>query len=223
MSLGMSANALQAIISVPSSDVLKKNDILLKESTKVSPYKGKNVLTTPSVNVGVGHGLEFSVGVPVNIKFENGRTTEKLSVEAKKVFYLGSDNNRLTVGTAISPSLNMPVCPDTYLYAHATKVIPKTGTTLVAGGYFTGAEHFLNRGGAILAMDQKLIGNKVKAQVEWSSGDNNKSNFGVGLKYRPYDDFSISAATIIPIKGSDNVGFQLTLSKFFFSEKKENL
>lgn len=217
------ANALQAIISVPSSDVLKKNAILLKESTIVSPGSARRVNTNPSFNIGLGWGTEVSIGVPINIKFEDGTATEKINIEAKKVFYLGSDTNRLTIGTAIAPSLNMPVCPDTYLYMHATKVIPKTRTALTAGGYMTGTQHLIHTGGAILAVDQGIIGNKLKAQAEWSSGYNNRSNFGVGLKYRPKDDLSIAGAVIIPMKESDNVGFQLTLSKFFFPKEKDNL
>lgn len=221
MFYGLQANALQAIILVPSSDVLGKNTLLIKESIPVYPGKGSNVNLNTSVNVGLGWGTEMSIAVPVNIKFSDGTTTEKMSIEAKKVFYMGSDNNRLTIGGAIAPSLNMPVCPDTYLYMHASKVIPKTRTTLTAGGYMTGAKHFLNSGGVILAVDQGIIGNKLKAQAEFSSGYNNRSNFGVGLKYRPVQDFSISGAVIIPMKETNNVGFQLTLSKFFYP--KENL
>ena len=223
ISYGLQANALQAIINVPSSDVLGKNTVLLKESIPVYPGKGSQINLNTSVNVGLGWGTEISAAVPVNIKFSDGKTTEKLSLEAKKVFYMGSNNNRLTIGGAIAPSLNMPVCPDTYLYMHAAKVFPKTRTTLTAGGYMTGAKHFLNSGGAILAIDQGIIGNKLKAQAEWSSGYNNKSNFAVGLKYRPVDDFSISGAMIIPMKETDNIGFQLTLSKFFYPKEKENL
>lgn len=223
ISFGLQANALQAIISVPSSDVLKKGTILLKESSRVYPGKGRKFITTPSVNIGLGHGFEVSAGIPVNIKFEDGQTTEKINLEAKKVFYMGSDNNRLTFGGSIAPSLNMPVCPDMYIYVHASKVIPKTRTTLTAGGYMTGATHFLNSGGTILAIDQGIIGNKLKFQIELSSGYNNKSNFGAGLKYRPKDDFSISGAMILPMQETDNIGFQLSLSKFFYPKEKEKL
>lgn len=219
LSIGLRANALQAIIAVPSSDVLKKNKLLLKQSTIVSPGSASKINLTPSINVGLGWGTEASIGVPVNILFHGGNTTEKLNIEAKKVFYIGSDNNRLTIGGAIAPSLNMPVCPDGFVYIHATKNIPKTRTTLTAGGYMTGAEHFINQGGVILAIDQGIIGNKVKAQVEWLSGNNNKSNLGVGLKYKPKDDISIATAVLIPNKHSDNIGFQLTLSKYLFMDK----
>ncbi|MBR1754873.1 hypothetical protein IJ732_08570 [bacterium] len=223
MNLGLKANAVQNYINVPTSEVLKKDVVFIKEATLVSPGKGRSVTTTPSVNVGLGWGMEASFGVPVSIKFEDGKTTEKISIDAKKVFYIGSDTNRLTIGGAVAPSINMPVCPDMYIYSHATKVFPKTRTSFSVGGYMTGENHFVNSGGAILALDQGIIGNKVKGQVEWTSGYNNKSHFGVGLKYKPKDDFSIAAAMIIPMKETDNIKFQLTFSKFFYPKTEEKL
>jgi len=224
MNIGMEARALQKVITVPSSDVLKKDAILLKQVSRVFPYKGGNVLVIPSATVGLGWGTEASVSVPVNIMFNDGAASEKINIEAKKVFYLGSDNNRLTVGGLVGPSLNMPVCPDMFLYAHATRYIPKTRTTFTAGGYLTGENHFTNKGGMILTLDQGLIGNKLRVVTELLTGENNRSLFGAGLKYKLMDDFSISGAFIVPIQGADNVGFQLVFSKFIFPEKqRENL
>ena len=211
------AEAMQSIITIPSSTVLPRGGVIIKEATRVNPYGDKNVRMTPNVTFGTGHGMEFSMGVPVIMKFAGDVTETKTDLSAKKVWYLGS-GTRVSVGGTISPSFNMPVCPDTFVFGHVTQRFKKTKTGFTVGGYATGRRHFLNSGGVIIAVDQVVVSNKLNVVAEWASGENNRGRFGAGLKYRPNPELSVSAAVLIPNRESDNIGFQMTLSKYISPE-----
>ena len=222
-SISSDVKALQNIIDVPSTQVLEKNTFLLKESTNVFPYGDERVQVTPSISFGLGHGFEGSVSLPVNINFSEGLATEKIRLKGKKTFYLGNENNRFMISGGIIPSLNMPVCPDMQVYALFAKRIPKTLTTITAGGYMVGDQHFLNTGGVVLGLEQGFFEDKFKIVTEWSSGYNSRSNWAVGMKFRPVKDLSITTAVIMPNREYDNIGFKLTLSKTIRMGEKEEL
>lgn len=209
--------AVQSIITIPSSSVLPQGGVIIKETTRVNPYGDKNVRITPNVTFGTGHGMEVSVGVPVSVKFAGDVTETKTDLSAKKVWYIGS-GTRVSVGGTISPSFNMPVCPDTFVFGHVTQRFKKTKTGFTVGGYATGRRHFLNSGGVIIAVDQVVISNKLNVVAEWASGENNRGRFGAGLKYRPNPELSVSAAVLIPNRECDNIGFHLSLSKYISPE-----
>lgn len=215
--VNLRAEAMQSIITIPSSTVLPRGGVIIKETTRVNPYGDKNVRMTPNVTFGTGHGMEFSMGVPVIMKFAGDVTETKTDLSAKKVWYLGS-GTRVSVGGTISPSFNMPVCPDTFVFGHVTQRFKKTKTGFTVGGYATGRRHFLNSGGVIIAVDQVVVSNKLNVVAEWASGENNRGRFGAGLKYRPNPELSVSAAVLIPNRECDNIGFQLSLSKYISPE-----
>lgn len=206
--VGLPCFGVSATITVPSSDSLPQDVIMLKDVTLVSPFKG-SVTTTPSVNIGTGHGTEFAIGVPVNIKFKDAYTTEKLLLETKKVFTQG--NNRLTVGASVLPYLNKSTCPDGFFYLHITRIIEQTNTSITFGGYMTGTEQLVDSGGTLFVIEQALT-DKLKLQSELLTGNNNRSNFAVGLKYK-FNDMSISSAILVPNHCNNNVGFQIIVSK----------
>ena len=99
--VSQSAFAQQNIINVPSSDVLPAGNIILKQSNKFSPLDNSYVSLTPSVIMGVGKGVEASVGVGTTIS-ENNST--KMNIGVKKVFKY-KKATRFTVGGTLSPNL----------------------------------------------------------------------------------------------------------------------
>lgn len=207
-----SANAQQTIINVPSSDVLPAGDVILKGSTRIRLNDDDISRFSPSVIMGIGRGMDFSFAVPTSID-KNFNTTVDGDIGAKKVWFLGH-STRLTAGAAISPSFNMPVTPDTFSYVHLTQKIKKTKTSLTFGGYMSGQSHFLNVGGVIVGFDQVLISNKLRVVCDWMSGDNNRGNFAVGVKYRPIPSLSVTGAVILPNKNTESVAFNVSISKY---------
>lgn len=204
--------AQQTIINLPSSEVLQPRNIILKESTRFRPYDaGRYVSITPSVIMGVGHGMDVSFGVGTTLN-KDAKNSVRGDIGLKKVFFLGS-STRLTVGGAVSPSFLDSVTPDTFAYTHVTQRIKKTRTSLTAGAYMSGKQHILNTGGVAFGIDQVIVPNKLRLVFDWMSGNQNWGRMGVGLKYRPVPTLSITSAVIIPNKNSENISFNISLSK----------
>ena len=202
----------QTIINLPSSEVLPQGNIILKESTRFRPSGSDGYTSiTPTIITGIGHGLELSVGVGSTID-KDFNTNVKGDIGLKKVIFLGS-STRLTVGGSITPSFMTSVTPDTFTYAHVTQRIKKTRTSLTAGAYMNGQQHFLNTGGVAFGIDQVLIPNKLRLVFDWMSGEQNYGRMGVGLKYRPIPTLSVTSAVIIPNKDSESISFNISVSK----------
>src|SRR5574344_2373051 len=138
------AFAQQTIITVPSSDVLPEGGFILKTSVKNQINEDGYTDISPTAIFGIGHGCDFSLKVPVKIN-QDYNTSIKGDIGIKKVFFIGS-SNRFTIGGSVAPSFNHSVTPDMFTYAHFTKKIRKTRTSLTAGGYLNGRNHFLNQG-----------------------------------------------------------------------------
>ena len=119
--------AQQDIITVPNSEVLPFGTIILKDSNTITPKD--SVRVAPSVIMGLGHGMDLAVGVPLKINTNDGHTGVKGEIGLKKVFFLGS-STRLTVGGEINPYLNSATTPDFLTYAHVTQKIKKTRTSI---------------------------------------------------------------------------------------------
>ena len=209
--IGHPCFALQNTINMPNSDVLNEGVILLKDVSSVYPDK-KSGTTIPSINYGIGHGTEISIGVPVTMKFPNSTFTTKMAVEAKHVIYLYDKTNRITFGGGIFPYLNGGTT-EGFFYGHVTKIISKTKTSFSIGGYTTGDKEFINSGGMLMILEQDLNKN-LKLLGEYTTGNNSRSNFAVGIKYKPVNDFALTGAVIVP-NNENGVGFQVILSKFF--------
>ncbi len=77
-----------------------------------------------------------------------------------------------------------------------------------------GSRHFLETGGAILGVEQVLVSNKLRVAADWMSGQDSIGRMGVGMKYRPTPTLSITTAVLIPNRKSDNIGFNISVSKF---------
>lgn len=205
--------AQQTIITVPSSELVPTGDLFLKDSNRFGTFSnGTNVSVTPSVTLGTGWGTQLSTGVSTSLD-RNKRGLVKNDLSIKKVWFLGN-STRLTTGATVSPYLNQAVHPDTFIYAHLSQKIPKTRTTLTAGAYMNGSRHFLDTGGVILGVEQVLISNKLRLAADWMSGQDSLGRMGVGLKYRPTPTLSITSAVLIPNRDSDNIGFNISVSKF---------
>ena len=203
----------QTIINLPSSEVLPKGNLILKGSTKFRPFEPDGYTAiTPTVIMGIGHGMDISLGVGSTID-KDFNTNVKGNVGLKKVFFLGN-STRFTVGGDVSPSFMNSVTPDTFAYAHISQRIKKSRTSITAGGYMSGRKHFLNTGGVALGIDQVLIPNKLRLVLDWMSGENDCGRMGVGLKYRPVPTLSVTSAVIIPNKNSENISFSVSLSKY---------
>lgn len=204
----------QTIINLPSSEVLPQGNLILKGSTRFRPFDDNGYTSlTPSVIMGVGHGMDLSLGVGTTINQDFG-TNVKGDIGLKKVFFVG-DSTRLTVGGSVSPSLMNAVTPDTFAYAHVTQRIKKTRTSITAGAYMNGSEKILNTGGVVFGIDQVIIPNKLRLVFDWMSGEQNYGRMGVGLKYRPVSTLSITSAVIIPNKNAENISFNVSVSKYF--------
>lgn len=217
-------NAEQTIISIPSSEVLPFKDIMLKDSNGFNAFKGEISETlTPSATFGLGKGFELSTGVGTAL---DGGTIVKGRFGAKKVFFLGK-STRLTIGGSVNPYFTEHATPETLMYAHLAQRIKKTRTSLTAGAYFHGQKHMPNNAGVLLGLEQVLIPNKLRFAMDWSSGENSYGRMGLGLKYRPVPSVSITSAVIIPNRDEENIGFNISISKFislkdYNLNKKEN-
>lgn len=210
---GEKSYSQQTIINVPSSEVLPAGDILLKDSNKFGPYNsGGNTSITPSITLGTGFGTEFSTGIGTSVN-ETHTASVIGNFSAKKVFFLGS-STRLTAGGTVSPYFTSAVHPNTFLYAHLSQRIKKTKTSITAGGYFNGEKSFISSGGVILGVEQVIIPNKLRLAIDWLSGQDTYGKMGVGIKYRPVPTLSITSAVIIPNEDSDNIAFNISISKF---------
>lgn len=203
----------QTIVNLPSSEILPLGNIILKESTRFRPFSPDGYTSiTPSIIMGIGHNIDLSLGAGATID-SDFRTKVKGDIGLKKVFFLGN-STRLTVGGSVSPSFMNTVTPDTFAYAHVTQKIKQSRTSITAGAYMSGKEHFFNTGGVVFGIDQVLIPNKLRLVFDWMSGEQNYGRMGVGLKYRPVPTLSITSAVIIPNKNSENISFNMSVSKY---------
>lgn len=202
--------AQQTIISVPSSEMLPAGEMVLKDSNRYHPIKDGYASFTPSATVGVGHGIELFSGVGTSI---SEGTVVRSDVGAKKVWFLGN-STRLTTGGVVSPYLNQSAQPDTFIYAHLSQRIKKTRTTLTAGAYLDGRKSFPDSTGVLLGVEQVIIPNKLRFVMDWLSTPDSYGRMGVGFKYRPVSTVSITTALIVPNEDSENIGFNVSISKF---------
>lgn len=204
-------DAQQTIINVPSSEVLPLGDVIFKESTKFSSFYSDTFATiTPSATFGTGHGTEISTGVSTAL---DANTVVRGDFSAKKVWFLGGAN-RLTAGVTMSPYLNQHTRPNTFAFAHFTHRIKETKTSLTAGGYVAGYNDSSSQGGVLFGLEQVIIPNKLRLAFDWLSGNESQGRLGVGVKYRPVPTLSVTSAIIVPNDECDDVGFNISLSKF---------
>ncbi|MDD3435648.1 MAG: hypothetical protein PHC64_00695 [Candidatus Gastranaerophilales bacterium] len=211
--LSSGAKAQQTIINVPSSEVLPAGDIILKDSNRMRPFApGQYASITPSVTLGTGFGTEITAGVGTSID-DNHNTNAEFDLSAKKVWFLGSAT-RFTVGGTLSPSFTQSVHPDSFLFSHFSHRIKKTKTSLTAGTYFGGIKGLPDNFGVLLGIEQVIIPNKLRIAVDWLSSRDSYGRMGVGIKYRPVPTVSITSAVIIPNDDSDNIAFNISISKF---------
>jgi len=201
--------AEQTVINIPSSEVLPFENIILKDSNRITPNDSSGVVT-PSVVFGLGHGFELSTGVATAI---SDTTIVRGNFAAKKVFFLGKAT-RLSVGGSIGPYFNGAASPDSFIYSHLTQKIRKTRTSLTAGMYAHGSKNMPHNAGVLLGVEQVLVPNKLRLAADWISGDNSYGKMGLGLKYRPVPSVSITSAVIIPNKDEECIGFNISISKF---------
>ena len=205
--------AKQTIINVPSSEVLPAGQIMLKDSNRFRPFESEGFTSiTPSFTLGIGKGMELSSGIGTTLD-KNYHARVRNDISAKKVWFLGH-STRFTIGGTIGPSLSESVHPDTFLYGHFSQRIKKTRTSITAGGYMNGEEHFINQGGVVLGIDQVIVPNKLRLVCDWLSGTDSYGKLGLGFKYRPTPTVSITSAVIIPTKESENIAFNISVSKY---------
>lgn len=206
-------NAEQTIITMPSSEVLPLGDMLLKGSTSVGSFPSESYTSlTPSIIFGGGHGTEFSLAT--GTKLNTARNTMVQGrFGVKKVWFLSSAT-RLTTGAAVLPSFSQVVHPGTFAYAHLSQRIKKTRTSITAGGYLSGEESFLNTGGVMIGLEQVVLPNKLRLAIDWLSSQDSYGKMGVGFKYRPVPSVSVNGSVIIPNEDSDNIAFNISVSKF---------
>lgn len=205
-----SAFAQQNIINVPSSDVLPGGNIILKQSNKFSPFDNSYVSLTPSVIMGVGKGIEASVGVGTTIS-ENNST--KMNIGVKKVFKY-KKATRFTFGGTLSPNLTEGQKPDSMLYAHTSYLCKKTKTTLTAGGFVGGRQEMPSLTGVMLGIDQTIVPNKLRVVADFISRDESWGAFSAGFKFRPEPTTSITTAVIVPNNTENRVAFSISVSKY---------
>lgn len=208
--VSQNAFAQQNIINVPSSDVLPGGNVILKQSNKFSPFDNSYVSLTPSVIVGVGKGVEASVGVGTTIS-ENNST--KMNIGLKKVFKY-KKATRFTIGSTLSPNLTEGRNPDSMLYAHTSYLCKKTRTTVTAGGFVGGRQEMPSLTGVMLGIDQTIVPNKLRVVADFISRDESWGAFSAGFKIRPEPTTSITTAVIVPNNQEDRVAFSISISKY---------
>ena len=201
--------ALQSTINLPNSEITEKNDLFIKDVTVINPNTAKGS-TSPNITYGIGHNTELSLGVPVIMTFKDSRFTVKGAIEGKSVIYLGDKNNRLTIGGGVYPYLNKSICPEGFMFTHFTRHIEKTNTKISIGGYISGDKTFINTGGLLIILDQKLY-KDLYLLNEYTTGNGSRVGYSVGLKYK-IKGTSITGAVLIPNHGN-NLGFQITVAR----------
>ena len=206
-----SVYAQQTIITMPSSDVLPRGEVILKQSNRFSPFDNGFVSLTPQIIMGTGKDTEISIGAGTNIQSQD--TSVKLNLTAKKVFKI-KKSFRLTVGGNLNPSLTEGRNPDSMIYAHGSYLCKKTRTTLTAGGFVGGQGQMPSLTGAMLGIDQTIIPNKLRIVADYVSRDESWGSFAAGLKIRPEPTTSITTAVIIPNNNEDRVAFSVSISKY---------
>lgn len=204
------AFAQQTIINAPSSEVLPAGDILLKDSNGFRPFSEGYTSITPSATMGIGRGMELSTGISTKI---NDSTLVRSDIAAKKVWFIGS-THRITLGGIISPYLSEKNQPNSFIYTHFSHRIKKTKTSLTAGIYLDGQNSLPENFGAIVGIEQVIIPNKLRIALDWLSTSDSYGKIGAGFKYRPVPTVSITSAIIVPNDDSDNIAFNLSISKF---------
>lgn len=208
---GLKVEAQQTIINVPSSEMLPAGDIILKDSNRFSPFSENGYASlTPSMTMGLGHGVEFSSGIGTMF---NEETNIKGDLAIKKVWFLGN-STRFTVGGMVNPYFNQHERPNSFIYGHFSQRIKKTKTSITAGAYLHGVNSCPDTSGVILGIEQVLISNKLRFAMDWLSTPDSFGKMGLGLKYRPVPTVSITSAVIIPNNDDENVAFNVSISKF---------
>lgn len=202
--------AQQNIINVPSSDVLPAGNVILKQSNKFSPFDNSYVSLTPSAIMGLGKGVEASLGIGTSIS-ENNSTNMNIGV--KKVFKY-KKATRFTVGGTLTPSLTEGKNPDSMVYAHTSYLCKKTKTTFTAGGFVGGKEQMPSLTGAMIGIDQTIIPNKLRVVADYISRNESWGAFSAGFKIRPEPTTSITTAVIVPNNHEDRVAFSISISKY---------
>jgi hypothetical protein len=208
--IGTNVFAQQNIISVPSSSVLPGGEIILKQSSKMSPFGNEYASLSPQIIVGTGKDTEVSLNVGTTI---SDRTSVKMNIGAKKVFKI-KQSTRFTVGGILTPSLTEGKKPDSMIYAHTSYMIRKTKTTITAGGFVGGKSEMPSLTGAMLGIDQTIIPNKFRVVADYISRDESWGAFSAGFKIRPEPSTSITTAVIIPNSNDSRVAFSLSVSKY---------
>lgn len=215
----LKAAAQQTIIQVPSSEILAPGELFVKESNRFKPFgENKFVTISPSVTAGIGFNSEISGGVATSIADD---TVVRGDFAAKKAFLI-TGNTRFTVGTRINPYLADSVTPDNFTYAHLSTRIRKTRTSFTAGAFVASqrGEILPDRPGALVGIEQSLIGNKLRLAVDWISRNESYGLLGVGLKYRPAPTISVTGAVLIPNGNNGRFAFLISASKYFSLNNK---
>ena len=206
------AVAQQSIINAPSSSVLPKGGLRIKQSTGFDPFYGSEFVNlSPSVTYGLGHGMNVYAGASTRI---NDSTVVRGNFGFKKVFYV-RESSRLSVGGRISPYFNGGGNADTFAFSHMSHNFRKTKTSITAGAYVGSRRNYLpNTGGFLIGLEQVIIPRKLRVAVDWLSGETSYGTMGVGLKYRPTKTISMTTAVLLPNEQNKGVSFKVSLSKF---------
>ena len=211
--------AQQNIISIPSADILKPGEILLKQSTDFRPFQPDAfVLLSPYVSYGIEHNINIAAGTNINITDE---TDVKGRFALKKVIFLSKDKDtRFTYETIITPSFMKAITPNNITYAHFSQKIRKTGTRLTVGMYIASSKDFIpDKPGVVLAFEQSTFIKNINLAMDWTSRNERYGNLGVGFRYNPAPTWSITNAVLIPNGSRGDLAFKVSISKYITPQK----
>lgn len=204
------AKAQRNIINVPTSDILPKGEIILRQSNRFRPFEPDPFVTlTPSAAIGVGKDIEVLVGVATKIEDE---TEVKADLSIKKVFFI-TGATRFVVGTRWNPVLTSYDAPDSFTYAEIAQRIVKTKTLLVSGVTVVGRNEALPDSVSAMVGVEQVLTKKLRLAVDWISGKESYAMLGAGLKYRITPTLTLTGSVSIPNKNKDELSFSLNLAQ----------
>jgi hypothetical protein len=193
---GQEANAQSSLFNIPTTDVLRAEDLYLEADfdSHFARYENGGYQSYGVMGV---YGLRKNIEVGVNAYFTRDASgvAAELQPNAKWQFYSNEDNGiAAAAGTILYIPLNKRAGTDTFgsVYATVSKQFDgKHGPRFTGGGYTligrdsgTGSQQ-----GALLAYEQPIV-NRVTFIADWNTGKNRfgyaATGVGITLSKRSY-------------------------------------
>jgi len=156
----------QTIINVPTSEVLQKDEIYLRITSRFRPYNPDNfLLITPNATVGIGFNTELYAG-PAILDLTDD-FDPRFETAIKATFNLNK-NFKITLGSRLFISLTSAKTPFNINFLHLSAKIPYLKSKITAGTYVSNYKTFIPGSvGAVLGYEQTILPKKLLVVIDW--------------------------------------------------------